>query len=53
MLVVGACAETASGQPSTTTTTGAQCLDNGTSCVEHNECCSAWCVNGECTRRQP
>jgi hypothetical protein len=30
-----------------------RCLSSGTDCVADNDCCSQWCVNGRCTRKQP
>jgi hypothetical protein len=45
-------------QPGTTTTTGgtvspAHCALTSAPCERDSDCCSLWCVNGLCTRRQP
>jgi hypothetical protein len=29
------------------------CLDSGTQCRADGDCCSLWCVNGACERREP
>jgi hypothetical protein len=49
-VLASACGETATAQYHTT---GAQCLSNHTECRFHSECCSHWCVNGDCEQRQP
>jgi hypothetical protein len=49
-VLVAACGETVTGQ---TRTTGATCLSNHIACHLHSECCSQWCVNGTCERREP
>jgi hypothetical protein len=34
-------------------TTGAQCLAVESACHMDSECCTMWCVNGACDRREP
>ncbi len=29
------------------------CIDSGTVCQHSRDCCSQWCVNGYCERREP
>lgn len=29
------------------------CLQLSSSCAVDDDCCSLWCANGECTRREP
>jgi len=49
--VLVACLDTTA--TSQTTTTGATCIYNEKACKLSVECCSQWCVNGECEMRQP
>lgn len=34
-------------------TSGAQCIAREAACHRDSECCSSWCVNGVCERREP
>lgn len=52
--VTVACATTAS--PPRTSTLGPAsdaCLDRGSDCTRHSQCCTFWCVNGACEAREP
>jgi hypothetical protein len=50
VVLVAACGHVATAQYHTT---GADCLSNGVDCRFTSDCCSQWCVNGECEQRQP
>jgi hypothetical protein len=30
-----------------------QCFQRGDKCAVNNDCCSLWCANGYCARREP
>jgi hypothetical protein len=48
--VVAACS---AANPSPTTVKGEECsLREGQACVRDTQCCSLWCVNHECVRRE-
>jgi hypothetical protein len=32
---------------------GGKCLSRGSDCVADSDCCTEWCVNSICTRKQP
>jgi hypothetical protein len=55
--VSAACAGPATNMTSTTGGTvnanTAQCAGRHSSCVTDNDCCSLWCVDGSCARREP
>jgi hypothetical protein len=49
--VAASCAETS--HEATVHTTSAGCMSSGSHCTQDADCCSIWCVGGECQRRQP
>jgi hypothetical protein len=50
-VVVAACGAT---NPRPTVATGEQCSRwDGQSCTRDTQCCSLWCVNDACARREP
>jgi hypothetical protein len=57
--VVAACASTGAATVSVTHTTSAEpattnsCYANDLGCTQNEDCCSFWCVNGECEQREP
>ncbi len=51
--VLVACGMTAPAITRAYTTTGADCLMEGTACHLDGDCCTKWCVNGECRHREP
>jgi hypothetical protein len=30
-----------------------QCSHLRHACIQHSDCCSQWCANGECARKEP
>ena len=54
--VLGACAssnENSEGVANPQAPNVTQCLDLVAQCARNDDCCSRWCVNGECTRQEP
>lgn len=51
-LVTISCAAT-TGAPKTSASAASQCESNSTRCTANDQCCSLWCVNGYCERREP
>ncbi len=49
-VLVTACGEAATAQYRTT---GATCLSDEVTCHVSSDCCSHWCVNGDCEEREP
>jgi hypothetical protein len=53
-LTVVACASsTAPSQGVTNPQPANRCFGRDAACVADNDCCSLWCVNGQCERKQP
>lgn len=49
-----ACAgSSSSGKGAENARPSSQCLDLHSACSADNDCCSLWCVNGECRQKQP
>lgn len=53
-LALAACASSKGPSPGATSPQAPnQCLAHGASCVADNDCCTLWCANGVCARKQP
>jgi hypothetical protein len=51
VVIVAACGAT---NPNPSVAKGENCSKwEGQSCTHNSECCTLWCVNGECARREP
>ncbi|MGD0675838.1 MAG: hypothetical protein ABSC94_10495 [Polyangiaceae bacterium] len=49
-----ACASSSNSAPGVTNAQGnGRCLDRDANCVANSDCCTLWCVNGVCARKQP
>jgi len=56
LLMTGACAASSTTSARQARRLGRDpdsCLDVESDCIRSSQCCSLWCVNGECERREP
>jgi hypothetical protein len=50
---VVACAESGPSQGVTNPQAPNRCLPRGSNCAVDGDCCTLWCVNGTCVRKNP